>query len=530
MATSVASLALLLISFSLAARVHAQAESPAFIDSTAYEDGAYGHYPSQEFISSNVRAPRVNILQTDSRCDDGSYVMLSVRGGTVEYSGPLILDHAGATIWTTDRYEAQVYGLNVQKYKGKDFLTLWAGDDSVRGHGVGEYILLDEAYNEVYKFGALGGLDGDLHEIKITDQDTFLISVYQVVPADLTPVDGPLDGWIWDCLIQELDIETGEVLFQWRASEHYSVTDSTRGLDSEGGQEAPWDWFHMNSIEKDPWGNYITSSRYLWSVTYINGTDGVILWMLGGKNNSFTDLSVDEGGATAFKYQHDARWHDNYTTISLFDNNAMDAGTIGLSGHSRGLRIKVDLEAMTAELLGEYVNPRGTLGFSQGSTQVLPNGNVFNGYGYTPAYSEFSSDGKLLCNVHFGPESEFNSGNVQSYRSLKANWTGLPTTEPSLVMYKDSAYVSWNGATEVKMWELQSAPSEDAPSESFVSANMYPKLGFETQLDLLDGIKPFIRVVARDKDDQIIGASKPVRVQDAIVSQEAKDVVCVDDC
>jgi hypothetical protein len=50
--------------------------------------------------------------------------------------------------------------------------------------------------------------------------------------------------------------------------------------------------------------------------------------------------------------------------------------------------------------------------------------------------------------------SRLHSGDVQSYRVMKFNWTGHPTKKPSLAIVDDVAYVSWNGATEVHQWVI----------------------------------------------------------------------------
>ena len=49
-----------------------------------------------------------------------------------------------------------------------------------------------------------------------------------------------------------------------------------------------WDYFHINSVDKNADGDYIISARDACSVHKINGTDGSIIWRLDGKNSSFT--------------------------------------------------------------------------------------------------------------------------------------------------------------------------------------------------------------------------------------------------
>jgi hypothetical protein len=364
---------------------------------------------------------------------------------------------------------------------------------------------LDSSYNEVYKFGAANGFDGDLHEFRITPEGTALITVYEIIDADLTPFGHEADGKIWDSLIQEIDLETGQLIFQWRASEHHELTETMRDIPNAD----PFDWFHINSIDKDLQGNYLVSSRYLHALTYISGWTGEIIWVLGGKRNNFTDLS--DGRATGFMYQHDARWEDDYTTITLFDNGAEDGHLV--EPYTRGMRIKIDQDAMTAELVLEYINPHHIHAVSQGSLQVLPNGNVLMGYGNSGAMTEYASNGTVLCDVHFGPQDWFTSGDIQSYRTYKFDWVGKPATRPDVAIETLTLsetemtilYVSWNGATEVRRWVLQG--TDDVQRGRWEDLLVEEKDGFETQIIIPDAAPTYVRVCGRDQDGKLLGDS-----------------------
>ena len=79
--------------------------------------------------------------------------------------------------------------------------------------------------------------------------------------------------------------------------------------------------------------------------------------------------------------------------------------------------------------------------------QVLPNGNVFVGWGSAPVFSEFSHEGMLLSSAAFPTEGE-------SYWAFPFPWSGQPTDEPAVATESGSEdevtlYTSWNGATEV---------------------------------------------------------------------------------
>lgn len=366
-----------------------------------------------------------------------------------------------------------------------------------------------------------------MHEFHITRDDTAVFAVYEVVPADLRDAGGSEDGWIWDGVFQEVDVETNELIFQWRASEHFPLSEVERDREGNGdSSDRPWDFFHINSIDKDERGNFLISSRYMGCVAYIDGQTGSVIWKLGGKANSFKDLS--NGAATNISWQHHARFqpdHDTNTTraITIFDNSSRGRGAP--ENPSRGLFVDINEEEMTAAVRREYWNEPAISSQSQGSMQILANGNVLVGYGYNAAWTEFGPDGEILCQAHFGPESGFYTGQVISYRVFKQEWVGLPRTKPDVALSGSEAAVSWNGATEVRTWVLQGAFGYGAGGnrmgrrvtdtdgnlgdEEFEFISAVPKTGFETVVPIpSDTLYSRLRIIALDKDGAFLGATE----------------------
>lgn len=475
-----------------------------------------------------------------------------------------IMDNYGELVW--EHYvEGQGYNLKVQEYMGEQVLTFWVGNDGVGGHGEGDYYMVrcatcldcshllttrlqyNSQYEEIAKISALNGLHADLHELTITPQGTGIMTIYETHPITLP---GFLDDtdvvWVWDCLFQEIDIATNELVFQWRASEHHSLEETYRIIGDEGrAPDRPWDWYHMNSIQKDELGNYLVSARYTHTITYIDGRTGAIIWILGGKRNAFVDLSEGRSKATDIAYQHFARFHNltefpvllaeeikyhptkdvNGVTemlVSAFDNGADNERT----GHraSRGVLIEIKYptegpstakDAYTAKLVREYIHPAQFISSSQGSMQILPSDNgsdpkVLLGYGYVGVWTEFSADGNVLCDNRFSTMSSWGTGDVQSYRVLKAPWKGEPVWPPTIAAGDSghsSIFVSWNGATEVKSWKVQQADDSACLDEGWEDVSVTSKQGFETGIDITDGDLRFYRVAALDVDGKTLGIS-----------------------
>lgn len=357
---------------------------------------------------------------------------------------------------------------------------------------------------------------GDLHEFKITDDDTALLTVYDRMNVDLTTTEmtGIKDGSIVDCVIQEVDIASGELVFQWRASDHLDNPYLHASYGDYVSNNA-FDYFHVNSVDKDSHGNYLTSVRHLHKILCINGTSGAVIWALGGHSTDFDDISG--GAATNFKWQHDARWvSEEQGIISLF-NNGIARKHYSDAQYSQGLVIRLDLANRTAELLHSYPSLQHISSTSQGSLKTLPtieerNPHVFIGWGSSAAYSEFNPEGKLLCETHFGASLFYYFERAKSYRAIKASaWQAQPAWDPSAKTEGGSIYISWNGATDVAWWALQGVVAnlseEGRPSEEddFEDVDVIPKVSFESLFDLAsDAVYTLYRVAALDAEMNVL--------------------------
>ena len=361
---------------------------------------------------------------------------------------------------------------------------------------------------------------GDMHEFHLTPEGTALVAIYDPVPADLGAVNGPPDGWILDGVIQEIDIETGDLCFEWRASDHFSVEDTFHGLAGckmsnaaafsgcGNAPESAFDFFHLNSVEKDQLGNYLVSGRYTHTISGVSGKDGSILWTLGGKSNMFNDLSAD-GSATGFAWQHHARWYGN-NSITLFDNAVEDNSDPSIQ--SRGLIIDLDVENRQANLRAEFLHPQQMEAVSLGSIQVLEDSeNIFVGWGHSAAFTEFAPDGTVLCDIHYGPSAWNTFGRLKSYRAFRGKWTGYPTDPISVVVKDRALYVSWNGATEVSRWQLEGSGNEDTGFHTVVEVF---KNAFETRIDIPPQLQEgsFIRIRGLDDELKFLGASDIIEI------------------
>jgi hypothetical protein len=233
----------------------------------------------------------------------------------------------------------------------------------------------------------------------------------------------------------------------------------------------------------------------------INGTDGSIIWRLDGKNSSFA-----LGKGVTFCFQHHARFHpelkaeedgDDIEIISLYDNSAHGTedgrgSEVHTAPTSSGKIIRLNTTAWTAELVQGFYPADDLLSKSQGSTQLLPNGNVIVNWGSEGALTEYDSNGNVLFHTYM--DSGYLGLGVENYRGFRYNWTGLPHEDPAIVALENNdgttIYVSWNGDTETKSWRFYAVIGKYSARSFLGEAE---RTGFETSFHVVG--KPVLHVV-----------------------------------
>jgi hypothetical protein len=436
----------------------------------------------------DLTAPVVQVTHSGAQTASG-YLFLTPNGAIA--TGRMIVDDHGRLIWWDPSGTKPTTNLKVQSLNGEPVLTWWEGQVGSGGYGQGEYVIVDRSYAELHRIHAGNGYHGDLHEFLLTGEGTALLTAYNPVPADLSSLGGPTEGMLVDCIIQEVDVGTGRVLFEWHSRDHVSPAESNSVLPAG----APFDYFHINSIDVDTDGDLLVSARNTWTIYKLDRHSGAVRWRLGGKRS---DFAMADG--TRFAWQHDARRQSD-GSLTLFDDGASPK----TESQSRGLSLVVGEAAKTVDLGRSYAHPRPLLAGSQGNLEVLPNGNVFVGWGAEPYLSEFSADGRLLFDAHM-PTGEY------SYRAFRFPWQARPADSPALDVRADATgnivvSASWNGATEVDRWQVLAGESLDGLRPVVAG----PWTGFETRLRTRLS-QPFVAVRALDTSGTALGTSRPTQV------------------
>jgi hypothetical protein len=408
-------------------------------------------------------------------------IFVTPQYGPVQ-NGPMILDSSGRMIWFQPLPANELAtDFRVQQLNGQPVLTWWQGFTN-NGSGRGEGVILNSQYQQIATVQAANGLQGmDLHEFLVTPQgDAYIVGV--------SPVHYPGMGRpLMDSVVQEIDIKTGLVLFEWHALDHIPITES---FFKKGASGYVFDPYHLNSVSLDTDGNLIISMRNTWAVYKVDHQTGAVIWTLGSNQNSF---KMGPGTQTAF--QHNVLVQPN-GTFTLFD----DGGGPPTVHQARALELSVNETNKTVTLVRQFEHSPGLDTNFEGGAQVLPNGNLFVGWGQQPYFSEFDSSGKLVFDARF-------TSNTSSYRAYKLSWSGQPAGPPPMTLAPNNdgtteLWASWNGATAVSSWRVLAGtgPSSMIPLQN---AN---RSGFETAIAAPTGVADF-EVQALDSSGNVLGTS-----------------------
>jgi len=383
--------------------------------------------------------------------------------------------------------------LKLEHYQGQPVLVWWEGFIPSLGVGFGTDEVYDSDYRPIAQIRAGNGYWADLHDVRITPQGSAFITAYSLVHADLSSAGGSHDGVLLDAILQQIDVKTGLVMFEWHAYHHVALSDSYSPPPSSPSQ--PFDYFHINSISLDPWGdgNFLISSRNTWAGYEIDHLTGAVMWRLGGKHPSFK-----MGAGTGTAWQHNIRWQPDHT-LTIFDDGAAPKE----HSQSRVIRERIEWAHRTVDLTGRYVHTPAILTGSQGNVQVLPDGDSFVGWGEQPYFTEFSPTGQMLFDAHI-------SAPGSTYRAYRFPWSATPATPPAIAVKSTGpgsamVYASWNGATDVTQWRVLAGQSPTSLTPLATATDT----GFETTIAVQSTAGDFA-VQALDPAGHVLGSSQSV--------------------
>jgi hypothetical protein len=456
-------------------------------------DGATISGGVQRFRSCpDVLAPEV-VIDHRSRGPLGGLVITDVHGGPSQ-SGPLIVDQTGRIIWFQPLSAApsaahRAFNVQVQHYRGRPVLTWWQGA-VVAGHGQGSYVLMDTSYRFLAEVRAARGRQGDLHEFVVTSAGTALFTCYGLAEGYVREHGVRRKVKYWVGYVQEVDIESGKLLFEWRSDRHIALSESY--VPSSALLGGAWDYMHVNAISVDPSDhNLIISGRNTCAVYKVSRKTGRVIWRLGGRRSDFRI-----GSGTHFAFQHDVKLHPG-GRLTLFDN---EGGPPRELSHSRALVLAVDMRHRRVRRVESFSHHPQVYSDALGSVQPLAHDRYFVGWGRATYFTEYGSSGAVRFEGHLTP-------GASSYRDYRQSWSALPQGAPLLAVVRSGStaklYASFNGATALAGWEVLGGT--EAGSLGVIGTASVA--GFETEITVPNA-PAWLAVAARDDSGRVLGRSQ----------------------
>lgn len=181
----------------------------------------------------DLAPPHLNVTIPTSADVEHGYLFIAPYGeldGGTPQSGPYIVDNSGELVWSGYGYfNPTVANFQPARWKGQHVLFGYEGTlNRFRGHGHGHHKIIDQHYQTIREVRSGGHYLSDLHEFNIVDEKTVLVGSYTPREVDLTPYGGDADQtWILEYVLQELDIETGGIVFEWHSLDHTSPSGQT---------------------------------------------------------------------------------------------------------------------------------------------------------------------------------------------------------------------------------------------------------------------------------------------------------------
>jgi hypothetical protein len=439
----------------------------------------------------------VTVLQSSRGTAPGFTFIAPKKNGASpeEQVGPEIVDDRGRPVWFYPLPAGdQATDFRVQRYRGRPVLTWWQGPTRGGvGHAEGVDYIVDQSYHVIATVEAGNDLGADLHEFLITPQATALIVIYHQLAQDLSAVGGSAQGQAIEGIVQEIDIATQRVLFEWHSLDHVGIDESRSPAPTDPA--TAYDYFHINAVNLDHDGNLLISARNTSAVYKVDRRTGRVIFRLGGKQSDYA-----LGAGVAFAWQHNAI-ADGFNTIRIFDNESSPE----VDPPSKVKWIRRDDLHGTASLVRSIVHPAGLTAGSQGNAQALANGDTFVGFGALGRFSEFNARGELLFDAGL-------PAGYDTYRAYRETWIGLPDTKPTLSVQRledgtATVHAIWNGATEVARWYVWGG-SQIAALRPIGTAAWN---GLDTSI-ALQGASQYVAVVAVDAVGRILGRSEAVAV------------------
>ena len=381
---------------------------------------------------------------------------------------------------------------HVTTFQGAPALVWFEGFDPYGpGSYRGEWVVVDGSYREVARIRMGNGYRADIHDIRFTDRGTAYLVAYNpltctgIAPlADCTQGSTVLEG-----VIQEVDVASGQVLWEWHSLDHVRLADSVVG---SGG--SVFDYFHVNSVDLDDDGSVLVSARTTSALYKLDRTTGEVEWTFGGRRSSFPTSVGNPPGTTGPDYPHDFRPRGG-GTYSYYDNG------VARNGPSPRPDRVLDPGTGTATFTTSLVRPSPVFSPTQGNLQGLPGGGNLVSWGNLGIVTEYDAAGDVIFDASFT--------GTATYRQYRQEWTGAPSTAPMAHAAAAPGAPPWRSAGTATPAQRAGGSSPVTASTPCTPVATVERSGFETRT-VIPGRPARVVVEALDGGGGVLGRSAPV--------------------
>ena len=387
----------------------------------------------------------------------------------------MIMDNRGEVVWFKPLNTRGVTDFRVQHYRGKPVLTWWRGQASrTSASATGGTSSTTRRTGPSRRSAPGNGLVGDVHEFLITKNNTALFTVYHRLPVDLS---------------LRRRAEEGEDLGRDRAGGRHpdrprplrvaqlpagwgrGVVRAAAEAAKAGAKAPPYDYFHINSIDVEPNGNFLVSARNTHTVYEIDRKTKKVLWRLGGKKSDFKlgtgrELRMAARCAPpAGRHDHDLRQRRRTARREVLARSSSCART-----RRRSRRRSC---AATTIRRSCWRRSRATRSSCRTGTS--------SSAGARSRTSASSTETASCSSTRTSVTASRRARTPTRIAPTASSGTGGRRTGPSSWSRDDTAYASWNGATEVVQLAGARRPGRRAASKPVQTV---AKNGFETPIRL----------------------------------------------
>ena len=313
---------------------------------------------------------------------------------------------------------------------------------------------------------------------------------------DLTRYGGLRSGLIEAGVVQEVDIKTGLVMFEWHAIGHVAIPGHLharrRPAPAKAARLLPHLDFDRPARERRLPG---LLAEHLGDLPD-QLANGSIVWRLGGKKSSFA-----LGAGVRFAWQHDAELLSSGVLTSVRQRGR----TSPRRTQSRGVEIALDEAGPPGDARASAGLPRQADPLAEPGRRPTALGRELD-----------SSTGSRSARRPSSPPTARSPSTCtwrrrpSTYRAFRYPWHGQPLRQPALRATSPSdgvthLWASWNGATDVASWRVLAGTSR----ATLKLVATYPATGFETAIDA-PTTAPVVRVQALSGAGHLLRSSRLV--------------------